>query len=244
MTIEISKVTKLYNQKKVVDELTLSVEAGTIVAILGGNGAGKTTLLKMLAGIITPQSGKIKINDLDFVNNRMAIVQNMGFLTRGMSLYDRFSVFENLDILGGLRGISEKKLNDKIDSLVVDLEMSGFLHQKYSKLSSGQKQRALIASTILNDPEIIIFDEVTAELDIISSNYIMKLLKSEKERGKTIIFSTHIVSEAEYICDKIAILDSGRLIAFDSAENLKRGVNALNLTAGFVNIVQTYREAA
>ncbi|HLE12255.1 MAG: hypothetical protein A2504_13980 [Bdellovibrionales bacterium RIFOXYD12_FULL_39_22] len=244
MTIDIHSISKIYEERAVVNELSLSVRSGEIVALLGGNGAGKTTLLKMLSGIVAPTMGKIVINGLDFNSGRLQIVRNMGFLTRGMSLYDRFSVYENLEILGRLRDIPRPILKIKIEKMAYELEMESFLFRSYSKLSSGQKQRSLIASTLLHDPEIIILDEVTAELDVISSNYIMELLRRERGRGKTIIFSTHIVSEAEYCGDRLAILDKGSLIAFDSADSLKKEMNALNLTAGFINLVRNYREAA
>ena len=244
MSIELQNVSKEFNNQYAVNNLSLIIPKGEIIGLLGGNGAGKTTTLKMIAGVLTPNSGLILINGKNGHGNRQDVIRQMGFLTRGMALYDRFTVYENLDLLGKLRKMNEKEIQYRISKLSDSLSMTGFIHKAFGKLSSGQKQRSLIASALIHDPDILIMDEITAELDVIGSNYIMNLLKDECLKNRTIIFSTHIISEAEYICDRIAFMHEGKLKDFDSPENIKTKRNEIDLTSAFLSTIDLGKRAA
>lgn len=221
MTIKIENLTREFDGFKAVDNLSLEIRPGEIVGLLGANGAGKTTALKVLSGFLAESAGSVEVGGLNYSNSRKEIRSNIGFLTKGMQLYEKMTVRENLLFFGRLRNMSESQLKTSIDYFIVKLEMSDFIDKRFVELSSGQKQRSLITATLLHDPDILILDEITAELDIVSSQFIMDLLREQRSKNKTILFSTHIISEAELLCDRVAIINKGQLKELETIDNLK-----------------------
>ena len=209
-----------YKNKKEKEEFYanngISFEAnnGEIIGILGPNGAGKTTLLRMIAGILEPTEGKISFDNLNYKDNEIEIKQNIAYLSGNTKLYDTLSTYELLKMCADIYGVDKEKAEKRIKELSKILNMDGFLYNKIANLSTGQTQRVNIARCLVHNPKYYILDEATTGLDIISSQIILDFMKQEKVKGKTIIYSTHYMEEAENICDRVIMINKGIVINF------------------------------
>lgn len=222
-----------------VDDISLTADEGEIVGILGPNGAGKTTLLRMLANLLEPTRGSVTAEtQAGVLSNPVEIKKNIGYLSGNTKLYGRLSVREMLTLFGGIYGIADDEIDQRVDEVVDVLHMEEFVDNRIEKLSTGQTQRASIARCLVHQPDIYIFDEPTLGLDIISSAAIIEFMKSEKEKGKTIIYSTHYMEEAEYLCDRIIMMNHGKLICNASPEELKRRTGTANMREAFYMIIE------
>ncbi len=242
--ISVKNLTKKYKDIIAVNDISFEIPHGEITALLGANGAGKSTTLNIIAGILDPTEGEVTFSDMSYKKNYKEIKSKIGYLTSDMSFYKDFSIYENLMILSNLRGFNKQNAKRKIDELSQYLNFKEILSKKFSEISSGQKQRALIASSILHDPEILIFDEVTASLDIVISKSIMDFLICEKKKGKAIIFATHILSEVEYISDRVLMLERGILVRDTTFQQLINESKSTTMTEAFCNIFTGEKVAA
>ena len=242
--IKVTNLRKCFLDEVAVNDISFAVPYGEITALLGSNGAGKSTTLNIIAGIMLPTSGSVEIAGLTFDNSYKKIKNKLGYLTSDMAMYESFSVYESLKILAELKNYNKAKTQNRIEELAHEFELDEIMDKHYSELSSGQKQRALISVSVLHDPEILIFDEVTASLDILVSKRIMDYLIKEKKRGKAILFSTHILSEVEYLSDRILMIEKGRLVRETNYEELMRETEADNLTEAFYEVLQEEKIAA
>lgn len=205
-----------------VDDISLEVKSGEIVGILGPNGAGKTTLLRMLGMLMQPTSGQINMKiDGENQSDVTKIKANIGYLSGNTKLYGRLSTRELLDILGNIYGLNQEEIERRIEKISQILNLGDFVDNRIEKLSTGQTQRASISRCLIHNPKLYIFDEPTLGLDIISSNSIIEFMKSEREAGKTVLYSTHYMEEAEYLCDRILLLDKGKIIAQGTLDELR-----------------------
>lgn len=222
-----------------VDGISLSVKEGEIVGILGPNGAGKTTLLRMLSKLMKPTDGlvSIKIGDKE-ISDDIEVKRHIGYLSNNTKLYGRLSARELLQMLGVLYGISEEDTKKKIEKISEVLSMDAFIDNRIEKLSTGQTQRASIARCLVHDPQVYIFDEPTLGLDILSSASIIDFMKGERERGKTILYSTHYMEEAEYLCDRIIMIHQGKIISEGTPAELKAQTGQGNLRDVFKELVE------
>ncbi len=223
--IKIFTKTEKKNKKtdiNAVDGISLTVQEGEIAGILGPNGAGKTTLLRMLSKLMKPTSGKVYIyNDGKEITNEIEMKRHIGYLSNNTKLYGRLSARELLQMLGNLYGLSDVQGKKRVDEILELLSMESFADNRIEKLSTGQTQRASIARCLIHDPQIYIFDEPTLGLDIISSASIIEFMKQEREKGKTILYSTHYMEEAEYLCDRIIMIHKGRILKEGTSDSLK-----------------------
>lgn len=218
-----------------VDHISFAAERGEILGILGPNGAGKTTLLRMLGSLMEPTEGEVCLTDTagELLTDKEEQKRHIGYLSENTKLYGRFTVRELLSMMGGLYGYEGETLKERVREVASILNMGDFMDNRIEKLSTGQKQRTSIARCLIHDPELYIFDEPTLGLDVISSKAIIDFMKKEKERGKTVLYSTHYMEEAEFLCDRILMIDHGSIIAFGTPAQLKEETATTNLRDAF-----------
>ncbi|MBU1652055.1 ATP-binding cassette domain-containing protein, partial [bacterium] len=184
---------------------------GEVYGLLGPNGAGKTTTLRLLSTVLRPDSGKVSICDYDVINQSSEVRQHIGFLSGDTGLYRRLSGREILRYFAALYGLKNHQFKQRLDEIVELLEIGSYLDTKTDKLSTGQKQRISIARSVIHNPPVLILDEPTAGLDIIASKSIIDFISRARGNGKTILFSTHVMREAERLCDRIGIIHEGKI---------------------------------
>lgn len=213
--------------------VSLTVRGGEVVGLLGPNGAGKTTTLRMLVGILTPSAGRVLINGVDLQEQLIEAKQRIGFLSGDTQLYQRLSPREVLFYFGRLYGLAPERLARRVEHLIGELEMESFADRPCRTLSSGQKQRANIARAFLHEPDVLVLDEPTSALDVISGQFIVEAIRRERAAGRAILFSTHIMSEAEYLCDRIYLMHAGAIADHGTLSELLARAGARNLTDAF-----------
>lgn len=223
-----------------VSDISFTANKGEILGILGPNGAGKTTLLRILGGLLTPTSGKVTVCDMDGneVTSDIERKYKIGYLSGNTKLYNRFSIVEMLSTFADVYGISKEEKTRRIDEICDVLNLNDFKNNRIEKLSTGQTQRANIARCLIHNPDIYIFDEPTLGLDIISSESIINFMKSERDKGKTVLYSTHYMEEAQYLCDKIFMMHESKMIAFDSSAGLMSETGTDNLRDTFKVLIE------
>ena len=219
------------------NDISFTAKEGEIVGILGPNGAGKTTLLRMIAGIMSPTSGEVIVDEMSHKTDSIKIKRNIAFLTGNTKLYKDISPYELLKMCGEYYGISKNKLEKKIKEIVKKFDMDSFLHQRIDTLSTGQYQRTSISRCVVHDPKYYILDEPTSGLDVISSKVIIDFVKEAKNEGKTILYSTHYMEEAENICDKIVMINKGKIIATGTPDEIRKKTKTTNLRDSFFALI-------
>jgi sodium transport system ATP-binding protein len=227
------ELVKRFGTVTAVDGVSLRIDAGEVVGLLGPNGAGKTTTLRMLAGILTPDDGSVRINGIDLREQSLAAKRRLGFLSGDTQLYQRLTPREVLRYFGRLYEVEPSRLGGRIERLVSELEMASFADRPCRTLSSGQKQRANLARAFLHEPDVLILDEPTSALDVISGQFITEAIRRERAAGRAILFSTHIMSEAEYLCDRIYLVHGGRIADHGTLPELLARSGCRNLTDAF-----------
>jgi len=218
--IEFLDVSKFFGDHKALDSATIKIEDGTTIGIVGPNGAGKTTLIRLLCGILKPSKGQIVIDGMDLQKYPTEIKKIIGYLPEEPNLYERPKAGELLEYFGLLYGVPREKISQRIDELLTLVGLSDRKDWRVSSFSKGMRQRLAISRALIHDPKIIVFDEPTMGLDPLTSRKIRDFIKTLK-KDKTIILCTHYMYEAEQLCDKIAIIDKGKIKAYDTIENLK-----------------------
>ncbi len=221
-----------------VNDVSFECKAGKVYSLLGPNGAGKTTTLRMLSTILTPTSGGIEIAGIDAVKYPQEARKKIGFLTGSTGLYARLTPIEIIDYFAALYQVPNKERDERKKYLFHLLNMEDFLQKRIGKLSTGMKQKVSICRTMIHDPEVVIFDEPTSGLDVITAENIIKLIRDCKDQGKTVIFSSHIMSEVDLLCDDLAIIHKGSLKYQGSMNDFRQHMEATNLTEEFIRIVQ------
>lgn len=219
-----------------VNNLSFKVNRGEIIGILGPNGAGKTTLLRMLGGILTPTSGHIQIGEYNYEENKNGAKKEIGYLSGNTKLYNRLSPRELLTTFGNLYDMTKEEIEKSIQNIMNIMDMESFIDNRIENLSTGQTQRTSIARCLIHNPNIYIFDEPTLGLDVISSKSIIDFMKRERDRGKTVLYSTHYMEEAEILCDRIYMMHKGEFIAEGSCEELKARYNTNSLRDIFIKL--------
>ncbi len=235
--LQVEGLTKRFQAKLAVEQLSFSLRAGSIVGLLGGNGAGKTTTLSMLLGLLEPTSGTIQLFGHDFVSNRHATLHRMNFCSPYVDLPQRLTVSENLRVFARLYGV--KNAADTIAGLAHDFRLLELMDQPIRRLSSGQKTRVSLAKALINSPDFLLLDEPTASLSPDVSQWIRHRLTNYRDRtGATILFASHDMREVEQLCDQVMMMSQGKLIEQGSPEELVEKHNSSTLEEVFLSLSQ------
>ncbi len=225
------------NHRKVVDEVSFECKPGRVFSLLGPNGAGKTTMLRMIASILHPTTGKILVAGIDTQRAANEARRQMGFLTGSTGLYDRLTASEVIQYFADLFGVSKADCKQRKEHLFQLLRMEDFAHKRCGQMSTGMKQKVNIARTMIHDPKVVVFDEPTSGLDVITAESIIQLVNDLRTQGKTVIFSSHIMSEVDLLADDLAIIHKGKLLFNDTMTAFKAGMQTEGLTQEFIRIV-------
>lgn len=221
-----------------VQDISFECRPGRIYSLLGPNGAGKTTTLRMISTIFQPTSGSIEIAGVDAVKNPQEARRKIGFLTGSAGLYGRLTPNELIKYFSDLYGIDNHTFESRKKRLFDLLDMHDFANKRIAKLSTGMKQKVSITRTMIHDPEIVVFDEPTSGLDVITSENIIRLIRDCKSEGKTVIFSSHIMSEVDLLSDDIGIIHKGKMLFDGTKEEFIQNKQEDSLTGEFIRIVK------
>ncbi len=234
--IELQHVSKKFSGITVVDGVSFKAAPGEIVGLLGPNGAGKTTTIKMLIGLLEPTGGRILVDGRDLRKDLYGFRDRLGYVPEQSEIYPHLSAAEYLEMVGRLRGIGEKELAGRIRAL---LEVFGLDHDfgTVASFSKGMRQKVLLSSALLHDPEVLIFDEPLSGLDVTTSMVVQQLIRKLAAEGKTVIYSSHVLEITEKVCSRVVILDHGRVMADDSVENLRQMMSLPSLADIFSRLV-------
>lgn len=232
-----------YNSKKQKEEfyaddgISFQAKEGEIIGILGPNGAGKTTLLRMIAGILEPTEGTIDFDGLDYSKNEIEIKKSIAYLSGNTKIYNTLTTYELLKMCAEIYEVKKQEIDKIIKKIAEELDMDGFLYNRIANLSTGQTQKVNIARCLVHNPKYYILDEATSGLDIISSQVILDFIKKEKQKGKTILYSTHYMEEAENICDYVVMINKGVIIKEGTPEKIKKDTKKTNLRDAFFSLI-------
>lgn len=235
-------LTKTFRDKKrglvrAVDNVSFTCKPGEIYGLLGVNGAGKTTTLRILATMLRPSSGSAVIAGHDIVTAPERVRANIGFLSTATALYGRLTAREFIEYFARLNGLSSDRLRSRVDSLMASLGISEFQNARCDKLSTGMKQRVSLARSVVHDPPVMIFDEPTLGLDVLFARHIVQFIRDRRAEGKTLIFSSHVMSEVEKLCDRIGIIHNGKLLREGTLAELRSQSGQMDLEEIFVQTV-------
>jgi sodium transport system ATP-binding protein len=240
--IEARNLTKVFHDKKrgeirAVDDITFTCRPGQIYGLLGANGAGKTTTLRLLATLLRPTSGTVAVAGFDASTEPERVRANVGFLATSTALYGRLTARETIAYFGRLNGLSDEAIAGRVARLADELALHEFLDRRVEKFSTGMKQKTSIARTLVHDPAVLIFDEPTIGLDVMTARNIVRFVRDCRTRGKTVIYSTHVMSEVEKICDVIGIIHHGRLVAEGSLAELRQRSGEQDMEEIFIRAI-------
>jgi ABC-2 type transport system ATP-binding protein len=228
--IEVSDLRKEYGQNKVaLDGISFKVDYGKVFGFLGPNGAGKSTVIKILTTLLNPGSGSVYIFGKELTKHGLEIRKKIGVVSQNPSSENNLKVEKALDLYGLLWGIEGKRRKDKVNEIIEAFDLQEIRNSKNDELSIGQKRRVQVAREFLHDMKLLFLDEPTVGLDPSSRRMLLDYIKSQVKSGLTVFFTTHIMEEAEYLCDDIAIINRGRIIAFDTPDGLKHKYDVNNI---------------
>lgn len=240
--IEAHHLTKTFRDKKrgeihASSDISFRVQPGQIYGLLGANGAGKTTTLRLLATLLQPTAGNALVAGFDVEREAAKVRANVGFLAASTALYGRLTAREMIAYFGKLNGMTDSAIRARIKVLSTELDMDEFLDRRCDKFSTGMKQKTSIARTLIHDPAVMIFDEPTLGLDVMTARAIVQFVRDCRNRGKTVIYSTHIMSEVEKLCDVVGIIHNGRLVAEGTLAALRASFGEHDMEEVFVKAV-------
>lgn len=216
---------------------------GEVFGVLGTNGAGKTTILRLLSTVLKPTRGDAVINGHSVTRDAAAVRKSIGFLSADTGVYGRLTAREMIEYFGRLHGMSDAAIGARLQEIAGSLEMQSFLARRCDKLSTGQKQRVNIARTIIHDPEVFIFDEPTAGLDILAGAQIVRFIRTSRDRGRCVIFSTHVMQEARKLCDRLLIIHQGQTVFCGTAAEAQAMTGTTELEDAFLHVIGESRLA-
>jgi sodium transport system ATP-binding protein len=236
--IEVRNVTRSYGDVRAVDHVNFDVRYGEVVGLLGPNGAGKTTMLRMIATLIPPDEGQVRVAGHDTHADSLGARRSLGYQTGDTGLYARLTPREFLSYFAVLGGLPDIELPERVDALIDEFGIGDFADRLCGNLSTGQKQRVSLARTLLTSPRVLVFDEPTSGLDIVSSSFVLDTLRRFAAEGRAVLFSTHVMSEVELICDRVLLLHRGQLLASDTVAGLMRSTGREHFARAFLDLIE------
>jgi sodium transport system ATP-binding protein len=211
--VKVDRVEKTLGKNRVLRGISMEAASGEIFGLLGPNGAGKTTTLRVVCTLLAPDAGSVEVLGFDTRSAPEDVRRRVGVVTADIGVYPRLSARENITYFAELSGLSDGELTRRVDIVLARLDMDSFANQRAETLSSGQKQKVAIARAIVHDPPVLMFDEPTSNLDVLASREIRNFMVESREQGKCVIFSTHVLHDAERLCDRLTILHEGSVVA-------------------------------
>ena len=211
--VRVERLEKTLGKNHVLRGVSFDAGKGEIFGLLGPNGAGKTTTLRTICTLLMPDAGRIEVLGFDTRTAPAEVRRRVGVVTAEIGVYPRLSARENIAYFARLGDVPEREVNRRVDAVIDRLDMSSFAGQRAESLSSGQKQKVAIARAIVHDPPVLMFDEPTSNLDVLASKEIRDFMVESRSRGKCVIFSTHVLHDAERLCDRVTIIHEGRVVA-------------------------------
>ncbi|HLR46961.1 MAG TPA: ATP-binding cassette domain-containing protein [Deinococcales bacterium] len=236
--IEVTDLTKKFGDVTAVDAVSFSVPAGQVFGLLGPNGAGKTTTLRMLATLIRPSAGSARVTGLGLRDDPAAVRRNIGVVNGGMGLYDRLTGREILRYFGRLYDMTDARIRERIAALDAVLDLKATLDRQAGGFSTGMKQKIVIARAVLHDPPVIFFDEASSGLDVMARRALLDFVRNYPGTDRAVIYSTHVMTEVEELCDRLAIMSEGRLVAEGTVASLAEQTGADSLEGAFFRLVR------
>ncbi len=224
--IHVENLTKSFRdlrrgQVRAVDSISFDARAGEIFGLLGPNGAGKTTAMRILCTVLRPTGGTAQLAGYDVVTQPGEVRQHIGFMSANTAIYDRMSAWELVEYFGSLYGLQRERLRERMEEVFTTLQMNDFRDVLGAKMSTGMRQKVSIARAIVHDPPVLIFDEPTLGLDVLVARAVLENVARLREMGKCVLFSTHIMREVERLCDRVAIVSRGRIVACGTLNELR-----------------------
>ena len=247
--IHVRQLTKTYTDLRrgpivALAGISFDVASGEVFGLLGPNGAGKTTALRILSTVLQPTRGTVLINGYDVVADSTEVRRQIGFVSANTAVYDRMTAWEMVEYFGRLHGLAEDLLRSRMEAIFTRLKMNDIRDLLGAKMSTGMKQKVSIARAIVHDPPVVIFDEATSGLDVLVARALLKTVAELRDQGKCIVFSTHIMREAERLCDRIAIVHCGRILAHGTLDELAGLHDQRDLEELFFQLITQEEEAA
>jgi len=240
--IQVENLTKSFRDLRrglvhAVDHVSFTAHPGEIFGLLGANGAGKTTTMRILCTVLRPTGGRAVVAGYDVATQPSQVRQNIGFLSANTAIYDRMSAWELVQYFGRLYGLTEERLRERLETVFTSLQMNDFRDTLGAKMSTGMRQKVSIARAIVHDPPVLIFDEPTVGLDVLVARAVQQNIEKLRELGKCILFSTHIMREVERLCDRVAIVNRGKVLACGTLSELRERYGQQDLEELFFALV-------
>ena len=246
--IQVTELSKSYTDLRrgqfvAVDRISFNAQAGQIYGLLGPNGAGKTPVLRILSTILRPSKGTVTINGYDVLTQPALVRHQIGFVSTNTAVYDRMTAWELVEYFGLLYGLSQDTLCEQMEVLFERLQMNNIRDVLGAKMSSGMKQKVSIARALVHDPPVVIFDEATVGLDVLVARALLDTVSELRDQGKCIVFSTHIMREAERLCDDISIMHHGNILARGNLDQLRNDHGQNDLEELFFQLISRCKDA-
>ena len=235
--IKVSGLTKYYGSKPAAKDISFEVKKGEVFGLLGTNGAGKSTTIKMLCGLLKPTRGFIRIGDIDLQRMPLKAKSMMGYLPENPLIYDKLTGAETLELIGKLRKLSIDMIEQRVKYYADTLGLGEQIYHEVGTYSKGMRQKLAIAMTLIHDPEMVLLDEPASGLDPRYTKLLKDWIKNLSANGRTVLLSTHIIEMAETLCDKIGIIDQGKMKAMGTVQEIQNSTGVNNLEDAFIRLI-------